>query len=217
MPQIKYAREAVKAGKTCLGIKAIDGVVIATEKKEPSILVDEKSTHKIVKLSNNAGMSYAGLGPDFRVLTRNGRKAAQTYYLQYLDPIPCSQLVREVASTMQEFTQSGGVRPFGVSLFMAGYDDNGPQLYQVDASGSYWAWKASAIGRNSENAKTFLSKRYREDLELEDAINTAILTLKDGYEGEINEKNIEIAVIGADRQFRVLPESEVRDYVAEVN
>lgn len=24
-----------------------------------------------------------------------------------------------------------GVRPFGVSLLVAGYDDNGPQLYQV--------------------------------------------------------------------------------------
>ncbi len=31
---------------------------------------------------------------------------------------------------------------------MAGYDENGPQLYQVDPSGSYFAWKASAIGKN---------------------------------------------------------------------
>lgn len=39
--------------------------------------------------------------------------------------------------------ESGGVRPFGVSLLMAGYDDHGPQLYQIDPSGSYFAWKAS--------------------------------------------------------------------------
>ena len=44
--------------------------------------------------------------------------------------------------------ESGGVRPFGVSLMMAGYDDNGPQLYQIDPSGTYFAWKASAIGKN---------------------------------------------------------------------
>lgn len=54
-----------------------------------------------------------------------------------------------------------GVRPFGVSLLIAGYDEvNGPSLYQVDPSGSYWAWKASAIGKNMINAKTFLEKRY---------------------------------------------------------
>ncbi len=54
------------------------------------------------------------------------------------------------------------MRPFGVSLLMAGYDDNGPQLYQIDPSGSYFAWKASAIGKNMTNAKTFLEKRYSE-------------------------------------------------------
>ena len=42
-----------------------------------------------------------------------------------------SQLVRDTAGVMQEFTQSGGVRPFGLSLLVAGYDDNGPQLFQV--------------------------------------------------------------------------------------
>ncbi len=65
---------------------------------------------------------------------------------------------------------------------MAGYDHDGPHLYQVrppcksacvcgpaltrrrrapqvDPSGSYWTWKASAIGKNQRNAKTFLEKR----------------------------------------------------------
>ena len=53
--------------------------------------------------------------------------------------------------------ESGGVRPFGVSLMMAGHDENGPQLYQIDPSGSYFAWKASAIGKNMTNAKVRLS------------------------------------------------------------
>ena len=58
--------------------------------------------------------------------------------------------------------EQGGVRPFGVSLLMAGHDTHGPQLYQIDPSGSYFAWKASAIGKNMTNAKTFLEKRYSE-------------------------------------------------------
>lgn len=213
--QIEYALNAVAAGKTALGIKATNGVVLATEKKLPSVLVDEKSYEKIHLLSNNIGVTYAGMGPDYRVLVKRGRKAAQGYWLTYKDDVPVSQLVREVASVMQEFTQSGGVRPFGVSLLMAGYDDDGPQLYQVDPSGSYWAWKASAIGKNSTNAKTFLEKRY-ENPELEDAIHIAILTLKEGFEGAMDENNIEISVIGEDRKFRVLTPAEVKDYLAEV-
>lgn len=57
-----------------------------------------------------------------------------------------TQLVRELASVMQEFTQSGGVRPFGISLLIAGMDPElGPLLFQVDPSGSYFGWKARRI------------------------------------------------------------------------
>jgi len=216
--QIEYALNAVsREGKLSLGIKATNGVVLASEKKIPSPLVDETSIQKIKEFSKNIGTAYSGMGPDFRVLTRRGRKIAQNYWMTYKDPIPVSQLVREVASVMQEFTQSGGVRPFGVSLLLAGYDDNGPQLYQVDPSGAYWAWKASAIGKNANSAKTFLEKRYNPDMELDDAIHTAILTLKEGFEGEIDETNIEIGIVSQeDKTFRVLDESELKDYIAEV-
>lgn len=66
------------------------------------------------------------------------------------------------------------------------------------------------------NAKTFLEKRYSEDMELEDAIHTALLTLKEGFEGQISGSNIEVAIVGDDHQFRVLTPSEVSDYLEEV-
>eukprot|EP00386_Alphamonas_edax_P014650 GDKI01044917.1.p1 GENE.GDKI01044917.1~~GDKI01044917.1.p1 ORF type:complete len:236 (-),score=91.03 GDKI01044917.1:268-975(-) len=214
--QIEYALNAVNAGKPALGIKAKNGVVIATEKKVPTVLIDEASLRKTEAFSDNIGCVFAGMVPDFRVILRKGRKAAQSYFRVYNDPIPVSQLVRETAAVMQEFTQSGGVRPFGISLLIAGYDDNGPQLYQVDPSGAYFGWKASAIGKNMQNAKTFLEKRYNPEIELEDAIHTAILTLKEGFEGAMTEHNIEIGVIGEDRKFRVLTPAEVKDYLGEV-
>ncbi|AQK53820.1 Proteasome subunit alpha type [Zea mays] len=214
--QIEHALTAVGSGQTSLGIKAANGVVIATEKKLPSILVDETSVQKIQALTPNIGVVYSGMGPDFRVLVRKSRKQAQQYYRLYKEHIPVTQLVRETAAVMQEFTQSGGVRPFGVSLLIAGYDDNGPQLYQVDPSGSYFSWKASAMGKNVSNAKTFLEKRYTEDMELDDAIHTAILTLKEGYEGQISSNNIEIGIIRADREFKVLSPSEIKDFLEEV-
>ncbi|XP_057988856.1 proteasome subunit alpha type-2-A isoform X1 [Hevea brasiliensis] len=250
--QIEHALTAVGSGQTSLGIKAANGVVIATEKKLPSILVDETSVRdisslffhksqpfscllfrchflilffflnylwqvqKIQILTPNIGVVYSGMGPDFRVLVRKSRKQAEQYHRLYKEPIPVTQLVRETAAVMQEFTQSGGVRPFGVSLLVAGYDDKGPQLYQVDPSGSYFSWKASAMGKNVSNAKTFLEKRYTDDMELDDAVHTAILTLKEGFEGQISGKNIEIGIIGADKKFRVLTSAEIDDYLAEV-
>jgi 20S proteasome subunit alpha 2 len=81
--QIEYALTAVGAGQTSLGIKASNGVVIATEKKLPSILVDENSVHKIQLITPNIGVAYSGMGPDSRVLVRKSRKQAQQYKRLY--------------------------------------------------------------------------------------------------------------------------------------
>jgi 20S proteasome subunit alpha 2 len=53
-------------------------------------------------------------------------------------------------------------------------------------------------------------------MELEDAIHTAILTLKEGFDGQIAANNIEIGIVGEDRKFRILTTAEVSDYLSEV-
>ena len=108
------------------------------------------------------------------------------------------------------------MRPFGVSLLIAGYDSHGPQLYQADPSGTFFAWKASAIGKNMTDAKEFLEKRYAEDMLLEDAIGAALLTLKEGFEGAMDHTNIEVGIVGSDKTFKVLTPAEVKDYLGEV-
>ncbi len=177
-------------------------------------------------------MVYAGMGPDYRVLVDRARKVSHTGYKRIYNEYPPTRiLVQDVARVMQEATQSGGVRPYGVSLLVAGWDEGispeegaavaaaaaaaagdievedekkkpsgktggilkgGPMLYQVDPSGSYFPWKATAIGKSATTAKTFLEKRYTEGLELEDAIHIALLTLKETIEGEMNGETIEI-------------------------
>eukprot|EP00049_Salpingoeca_infusionum_P002681 m.58877 g.58877 ORF g.58877 m.58877 type:complete len:236 (+) comp11729_c0_seq2:560-1267(+) len=214
--QIEHALQAVSAGNTSLGIKATNGAVIATEKKLPSPLVDDSSVTKVEKLTERIGMVYSGMGPDKRVLLAKGRKIAQQYFLTYHEQIPTRMLVQQLARIMQEYTQKGGVRPFGVSLLVIGTDAGGkPALYQVDPTGSYFAWKATAIGKNMINAKTFLEKRFNDELELEDAVHTAILTLKEGFEGQMTETNIEIGIVDA-TGFRRLDPSEVKDHLASI-
>ena len=151
---------------------------------------------------------------------RKARKTSQSYYRQYREAQPVTQLVKATASVMQEYTQSGGVRPFGVSVLVAGMEGDGitPALYQVDPSGAYFAWKATAIGKNHANAKNFLEKRYQDGMELEDAVHTALLTLREGFEGEMTADNIEVGIVSAhDGKFRVLSPAEIQDYLDEAN
>jgi len=262
--QIEYALEAVKMGVTAVGIKATNGVVLATEKKTQSSLVDASSTPKINRITPNIGTVYAGMGPDYRVLVDKARKVSHTGYKRIYNEYPPTRiLVQDVAHVMQEATQSGGVRPYGVSLLVAGWDEGdepedaetaeqsgtatsgekpksaktggiskgGPSLYQVDPSGSYFPWKATAVGKNAVSAKTFLEKRYNDSLELEDAIHIALLTLKESIEGEMNGNTIEIGLIGPPAEnlltmkgvesataprFRTLSPAEIDDYLTNL-
>lgn len=201
---------------------------MATEKKSSSPLIDPPSLSKISVVTPDIGMVYAGMSPDYRVLVDKARKVSHTGYKRIYNEYPPTRiLVQDVARVVQEATQSGGVRPYGVSLLMAGWDDGvepeseqadeededepkkatgktggtlkgGPSLYQVDPSGSYYPWKATAIGKHATSAKTFLEKRYTEGLELEDAIHIALLTLKETIEGEMNGDTIEIGKFPGD-------------------
>ncbi|KAK4252023.1 nucleophile aminohydrolase [Corynascus novoguineensis] len=270
--QIEYALNAVNQGVTALGIKATNGIVLATEKKSSSPLADASSLSKISLVTPNIGMVYSGMGPDYRVLVDRARKVSHTGYKRIYNEYPPTRiLVQDVARVMQEATQSGGVRPYGVSLLIAGWDEGilpeeelekaaeqqkqagqgdeegeggkklggktggilkgGPMLYQVDPSGSYFPWKATAIGKSATTAKTFLEKRYTEGLELEDAVHIALLTLKETIEGEMNGDTIEIGIVGppADHllgvegvegavgpRFRKLTPQEIEDYLTNL-
>ena len=152
---------------------------------------------------------------------QRARKSSQAYLRTYGEVQPVSQLVTHIASVMQEYTQRGGVRPFGISLLVGGVDVDStgklvPRLYQVDPSGAYFSWKATAIGKNYVNAKNFLEKRFTEDMELEDAIHTALLTLREGFEGEMTSDNIEVGVV-RNGKFTVMTPEQIQDYLDEAN
>lgn len=213
--QIEYAMNAVGKGAATLGIKTSDGVVLAAEKKTITSLIDPSTMPKVFQLDDHVGCTYSGIGPDSRVLIDDARKTCQIYRRTYNEPMPISQLVREVASTYQEYTQSGGVRPFGCSLLIAGVDSRGSHLYQLDPSGSFLCWKATAIGRNSVNAKTFLEKRYTNEMELEDAVHTALLTLKEGFDGLMTSENTEVGRVIGDR-FEILTSDQLKDYLDQI-
>jgi len=186
LDQIDFALEAMSRGESSIGICAKNGVVLASEKKLGSVMVDEDSFHKVELLGVSKGLTFSGLSTDFKALLLKGRKEYHKFYSKFKTAITTRRMAEELGSVMQEATHSGGVRPFGVSLLVGGYDDDGSHLYQIDPSGAHFGWKATAIGKNMIGMKNYLEKRYSDGIELEDAIHLAILMLKENYEGIYN-------------------------------
>uniref|UniRef100_A0A7J3ZLD5 Proteasome subunit alpha n=1 Tax=Fervidicoccus fontis TaxID=683846 RepID=A0A7J3ZLD5_9CREN len=211
--QVEYAFQAVRQGWSTLGIKIKNGVVLAAEKALFKELVDIRDLEKVMPIDAHIGVTFAGFGSDGRVLIEYARAIAVRHRLTFGEPIPIELLTKSISDVKQAYTQHGGVRPFGVSLIIAGVDATGPRLFKTDPAGQYFSYKATAIGRGEQRIEELLEKKYREDLSLEEAILLAIEALKSSSSERLAARNIDIAVVPCDtKEYRKLTEQEVEEY-----
>ncbi|EPY37086.1 proteasome alpha 3 subunit [Strigomonas culicis] len=175
--QVEYAAEAIQQAGTVIGIRTKSGIVLIAEKVLQNALFDDEnmqdknvSGEKIYKLAGHIGCSVAGVTSDAYALTNHARLTAHRHYYTFQEPMAVEDLCRSICDEKQIYTQYGGVRPFGVSLLMVGWDPYyGFQLYATEPSGDYNAWAAYAIGQNDQVAQSLLKKDWRDDLTLDEA------------------------------------------------
>lgn len=212
--QVEYALEAVRKGTLAIGVKGKDCIVLGVEKKSAAKLQDARTVRKVVKVDDHICLAFAGLTADARVLINRARVEAQSYRLTLDEKISVDYLTKFIAGVQQKYTQSGGVRPFGISTLIVGFDAaEQPQLYQTDPSGTSSAWKATAIGRNSKTIREFLEKHYTLTSG-RDTVKLAIRSLMETVEA--GSKSIDIAVMEKDTGLRLLTDEEVDALVKEV-
>lgn len=137
----------------------------------------------------------------------------QSFRYNYDDIPTLEYIARYIAEVQQSYTQKGGVRPFGISTFIVGFENNEPRLYQTEPSGAYALWKANAIGRNSKNLREYLEKNYKEDMDEKQSIRLAIETLLEVVE---SSKNIEISVTYPDNKSHMIDDATIDEYVKQI-
>lgn len=154
--QVEYAMEAVKLGSATVGLKGRDHAVLVALKRASSELSSYQK--KIIPIDSHLGISIAGITADARVLSRHMRQECLNYKFSNDTVYPVSRLIQSVGNKMQSCTQRYDRRPYGVGLLVAGYDDQGPQLYEVLPSANYFSCKSMSIGARSQSARTYLEK-----------------------------------------------------------
>ncbi len=210
--QVEYAIETVRRGTLAVGVKSSDAVILAVEER-PRKLQTPGETQKIFQVDDHLGVAAAGYIPDARVQVDQARIVAQSNRLVYDEPVDVETVAKKLSDMSQQYTQYAGVRPFGVSLIIAGVDGNGPQLYLTDPSGTYVGYYAIAIGAGADQVGEYLEQKYKENLSLDDALTLAVESIYLVSEDKVGTRHIKMSMIPTDtKQMRRLSDEEVDKY-----
>lgn len=208
--QVEYARVAVTRGATTAGIKFKDGVVLMAGKGLSSRLMEVDSIEKIFEIDRHIGAATSGLVADARVLVDFARVAAQVNKVTYKEPISVDLLVKRVSDYKQNYTQYGGVRPFGTALLIGGADDQGIHLYETDPSGAMVSYKAGSIGSGSNTVRETFEEKYVEDMDQDAAVLLGLEALQKASEEPLQADTIEVGLVVAGERFFRLTSEEIQ-------
>lgn len=212
--QVEYAKEAVRRGATAIGVVCKDGVVLVAYKTGISRLLIPESMRKIFHVDSHIAATASGLIADARRLIDIARLDAQRHRLTYNEAPTTEKITKNLSDLMQIYTQYGGIRPFGVSLLIAGIDDGEPKLFEAEPSGAMTGFKAYVIGSGKKDVEGFLEKEYKEPPPIDGGITLAIKALKKQEGVALKPETIEIAFATVQKkEFKTLPLKEVERYL----
>lgn len=211
--QVEYAKKTVRQGSTAIGICCKDGVVLVTDKRIVDKLVVSDSVEKIWQVDEHIGATAAGIISDARVLIERAQVLAQQNRVTYDAPIDIISIVKDICNLKQLTTQSGGYRPFGVSILIAGVDNGVPKLFETDPTGIYFQYKATVIGEAEPEIEEILYKEYNENMTLDDGLKLAFSALKKTLDKNFDAERVDAAIVAVkDKKFKRLTKDEVIAY-----
>jgi len=215
--QVEYAREAVKRGTASVGIRTADGVVLAADRQARSPLIERESIEKIHSVDDHVGVASAGHVADARQLIDFARRQAQVEQLRYGEQIGIETLTKRVTDHIQEYTQTGGARPFGVALLVGGVKNGEPRLFETDPSGTPYEWQAVAIGGGRGDIQDHLEDNYNPEMDLAGGVDLAIEALA-VEDDELTADSIHVGTVDVESEaFDTLSTDEVESHLAEVD
>ncbi|WP_440990088.1 archaeal proteasome endopeptidase complex subunit alpha [Haloarchaeobius baliensis] len=195
--QVEYAREAVRKGSATVGVTTAESVVFASDTSTRSPLLERDSVEKIHDVDGRLGIASAGHVADARRLVDEARRFAQTERLRYGDAPGVETTAKAIADVVQESTQTGGMRPFGVGLLVGGVTDGEPRLYETDPSGTPSAWRATAVGSDGDVIRDYLETEYTDGLDTADGLALALDALRAGA-ADLTAAEVAVATMDAD-------------------
>ena len=215
--QVEYAKKTVKQGSTALGMVCKDGVVLITDKRIVDSLVVPESVEKIFVIDEHMAATASGIISDARVLIERAQVKAQQHRITFDSPIDTIAIVKDICNLKQICTQSGGLRPFGVSILVAGIDSDEPKLFETDPTGIFFQYHASVIGEGETEIEELLHKEYKKDITIDDALKLGVKALTMVVDKNFNVDRLDCVYIKTtDKIFTRVPKEKLSKILDDV-
>ena len=172
---VDSALEAVNKGSTTIGIKTTEFAFISSHIKPTLPLVDPNE--KIFTIDKHIGATGSGYIADIEQLIEEIRLQAQKHRLSYESSIDIKSIVKHLGAYLHNYTIYA-VRPHAASIIVAGIDENGIQLYQVDPGGTYLKGSGFAIGYSSDIALDVIQKGYSKNMNPKEALELTNIAIE---------------------------------------
>lgn len=179
-------------GTTTVGLVTKTAAIVAADRRASSgTYIAHKAVKKIVRISDHAVLTTAGLVADTQVLASLLRIKATEYNLSNKTKIP----IKSLASYLSILLNSYKYLPFIVQFILAGYDDR-PRLYNIEFFGDYFEEAYTATGSGSPVAIGVLESEYREDMDVEEAIALAVKAVRSSIRRDVfTGEAVDVAVV----------------------
>ena len=211
--QVEYAEKTIRLGSSSIGFACSDGIVIIADRRTRDKLLVESSANKVFEIDSHIIASAAGILSDARVIVEKGQLISQQHRVTYDSGIDVESVTKEVANLKQMSTQYGGIRPFGVSVMIAGLSGTKPQLFVTDVTGNYFGFKASAIGENDEKIREMLREDYKDGMSIEDGIKMGLKIFKKILGKNFDLGRFDVGYVSLnDKKLKRLKEEELKKY-----
>ncbi len=214
--QVEYAKKTVRQGSTAIGLVCSDGILFVTDKRIVDTLVVPESVEKIWQIDSHIGATASGILSDARVLIERAQLKAQQHKVTYDTSVDVITIVKDICNLKQICTQSGGLRPFGVSVLVGGIDVDKPRLYETDPTGIFFEYKASVIGEGEVEIEEILHSQYKPELTIEDALKLCLAALKKVLGDNFSIERIDAAYIKKDeRKFKKFSKESIERHLKD--
>jgi proteasome alpha subunit len=215
--QVEYAKKTVRQGSTAIAMVCSDGILFVTDKRVIDSLVVPEAVEKIWQIDEHIGATASGILSDARVLIERAQLKAQQHRITFDSSIDTLTIVKDICDLKQVCTQSGGLRPFGVSVLVAGIDDHTPKLYETDPTGIFFQYMATVIGEGEVEVEEILHKEYNKDLTIEEGLKLSLKALKKILGDNFKIERIDAAYIKTDeKKFKKFSKEKIEKTAADI-